>query len=211
MNVLIGYKETTLSEGIGCLLEAKNIAVIEETDDLDDLRRMVRERSPDVVVLGTTFGGPAWMDVVEELAGGEPAVPVLLVTPDPATDPIGRGIEAGARGAVSAAVTGDELIRAVMALARGERHLCTECAQVVADLQLTSGEPLVDQLSDREREVLSLLADGHGAKEIGFRLGISSKTVDTHRQNISRKLGVESLADLVKVALQARLTSPRPS
>lgn len=209
MNALIGYREKAVSEGICCLLEAKGLTVIEETDDLDVVRRLARDRSPDVVLLGTTFGGSAWIDLASELAGME--VPVLLVSPDPAHDPIRRGLDAGAKGAISAAIEGDELVAAVEALGRGETYLCSGCARSVAEGGTTRGAAPVDQLSEREREVLSLLADGHGAKEIGHRLGISSKTVDTHRQNLSRKLEAESLADLVKVAIRAGLTSTHPS
>jgi DNA-binding NarL/FixJ family response regulator len=210
MKVVIGYQESVLSEGLCCLLEANDIEVIHEGDDLDEVRRLAAEVRPDVVILGTSFRAEEWIDVVEELAGGPDPLPVLLVSRTPAGDPLGRGLDAGARGAVAATVSGDEFERAVRSVAQGVSYLCADCTQRVTVNDL-SAQGTLERLSEREREVLALLADGHGAKEIAYRLGVSSKTIDTHRQNISRKLQAESLADLVKHAIQAGLTSARPS
>jgi two-component system NarL family response regulator len=117
-------------------------------------------------------------------------------------------LEAGACGYVLKANAYDDLRRALDAARRGRSYLCADVTQSVVGASLRAvGATPAAQLSGREREVLQLLAEGLSSPEIGQRLFIATSTVETHRRNIMRRLGIHSVADLTKYAIREGLTS----
>ena len=120
-------------------------------------------------------------------------------------------LQAGASGYLLKDCAFDELARAVSTVLAGQTYLSPEITTVVIKdlVQETenSDSSLISQLSSREREVLQLLAEGKTTKQIAGELFISSKTVETHRTNIMKKLNIHTLADLVKLAVREGLTS----
>lgn len=116
-----------------------------------------------------------------------------------------QALSAGVNGYVLKDYAFEQLFTAVQAVSKGESYLSPQLAALKEDGAI----PLVtDLLTSREREVLQMLAEGHGAKEIGFRLGVSSKTIDTHRLNLMAKLKAHSVAELIRIAIKEGLSSP---
>jgi RNA polymerase sigma factor (sigma-70 family) len=118
-----------------------------------------------------------------------------------------RALKAGAKGYLIKETAGLEVVDAVRAVYRGERYLSRRIADLLADISFQQLETSIEdnpleKLSPREREILQLVAEGKTSQEIGERLSISSKTVDTYRSRLMRKIGVEDMAGLIKFAIQ---------
>ena len=123
-------------------------------------------------------------------------------------------LEAGASGYVLKDYAVDELLRAIAVVMANETYLSPRVTGGVVDA-LLSGAPAkstssLSKLTEREREVLQLVAEGHSNKQIAERLNVSAKTVGTHREHIIRKLDIHTVAGLTKYAIQHGLTSPEP-
>jgi len=211
MRILLGDKHQILLDGLSCLFSnCPDIEVVGQAENGYEAVTLAQGLAPDVVVLDLTMPELNGIDAARRIVQSLDCVRVLLLTTDPESEPVRAALDAGATGYISKACCHDELARALHAVAEGKIYLGPRAAAAVvaqtAGSDGTVGEPVYTKLSPREREVLRLLAEGHGSKQIAARLKISIKTVDTHRMRITGKLQADSLADLVKHALRAGLT-----
>lgn len=192
-----------LREGMRSLLERENVVeVVGEAGSADAALAEVNARRPDVVVVdlklsaGTEYEG---LRLIKEISQRHPDVAALVLTTFLDDDLVVRAVRAGARGYVVKDVDTTELVRAIQAVSGGGSAFDPRSAAVV--LRAVSGESdSSEALSDREREVLRLLADGLANKRIGETLYISESTVKFHIRNIIRKLGVSKRTDAVYIA-----------
>jgi DNA-binding NarL/FixJ family response regulator len=123
-----------------------------------------------------------------------------------------RAVQAGAKGYLIKESAGEEVVAAVRAVLAGRRYLSHQIAEAMIDdfielRQAQSVENPLDSLSPREREVLQLVVEGYSAPEIGAKLALSPRSIDTYRSRIMAKLGINNLPDLVKFAIRHGLTS----
>ncbi|NMO04989.1 response regulator transcription factor [Gordonia sp. TBRC 11910] len=192
-----------LRQGLRSLLERDgSIVVVGEAGSLDAAVGEVARTAPDVVVVdlklavGTEYEG---LTLIAEIARRWPSVATLVLTTFLDDDLVVRAVKAGARGYVVKDVDTTELVRAIVTVSRGGSAFDPRSTSVV--LRAVSGEaPTAETLTDREREVIRLLADGRSNKEIGQTLFISESTVKFHIRNIIRKLGVSKRTDAVYTA-----------
>ncbi|TYQ11135.1 MadR family response regulator transcription factor [Gordonia sp. C13] len=192
-----------LREGMRSLLEREEVVeVVGEAGSHDAALAEVNARRPDVVVVdlklsaGTEYEG---LRLIKDIAQRHPEVAALVLTTFLDDDLVVRAVRAGARGYVVKDVDTTELVRAIQAVSTGGSAFDPRSAAVV--LRTVSGEAeATETLSDREREVLRLLADGMSNKRIGETLYISESTVKFHIRNIIRKLGVSKRTDAVYIA-----------
>lgn len=192
-----------LREGIRSLLDREQaISVVGEADSFDAALAEIARCEPDVVVVdlklsaGTEYEG---LRLVTELTSRYPKVATLVLTTFLDDDLVVRAVKAGARGYVVKDVDTTELVRAIQAVWGGGSAFDARSAAIV--LRTVSGEAdAPDALTEREREVLRLLADGMSNKGIGQKLFISESTVKFHIRNIIRKLGVSKRTDAVYIA-----------
>ncbi|GAA3962319.1 MadR family response regulator transcription factor [Gordonia caeni] len=192
-----------LREGLRAVLERHDgIAVVGEAGSFDAALAEVAHTRPDVVVVdlkltaGTDYEG---MRLISELTRWDPQPAILVLTTFLDDDLVVRAVRAGARGYVVKDVDTTELVRAIRALAGGGSAFDPRSSTIV--MRTMSGERNVSaELTDREREVLRLLADGLSNAAIGRRLYISESTVKFHIRNLIRKLGVTKRTDAVYVA-----------
>lgn len=192
-----------LRQGMRSLLEREDVVdVVGEAGSADAALAEVNARHPDVVVVdlklsaGTEYEG---LRLIEQIAQRHPEVAPLVLTTFLDDDLVVRAVRAGARGYVVKDVDTTELVRAIQAVSGGGSAFDPRSAAVV--LRAVSGEnEKSEALSDREREVLRLLADGLSNKRIGETLYISESTVKFHIRNIIRKLGVSKRTDAVYIA-----------
>ncbi|GAB16590.1 putative two-component response regulator [Gordonia effusa NBRC 100432] len=192
-----------LRQGLRSLLERDGaIEVVGEADSLATAYREVQRTAPDVVVVdlklavGTEYEG---LTLISELTRRWPAVSSLVLTTFLDDDLVVRAVKAGARGYVVKDVDTTELVRAIETVSRGGSAFDPRSTSVV--LRAVSGEaPTPQSLTDRERQVIRLLAEGFSNKRIGQTLFISESTVKFHIRNIIRKLGVSKRTDAVYTA-----------
>ena len=175
-----------------------DLEVVGEAGDLASGQAVVAERRPRVVVLDVNLPDGLAVDLVPQLREEAPETEIVLLTMERDLTLARRALEAGAKGYLLKDSAHLELIEAVRAAAGGERYLSPAVAAGLKDGEETGERPL---LSPRETDVLRLMALGHTNREIGERLSLSVRTVETHRAHIQQKLGLSSRPELTRYAL----------
>lgn len=177
------------------------ISVVLEAADGTELLRALRATPADVVTTDINMPGPGFQELIAEIRAAHPALRVLVVSMYPERDLAVRALQAGAAGYVTKTHAESELLAAVRKVARGGKYVTPTLAERLAE-RLEHGVAETGELSDRERDVLRLLAAGKSHKEIAAMLSISAKTISTYRARLLRKLGAHTTADLIRYVLQ---------
>ena len=213
IRVVLADDHTVVRTGLKAVLSAaRDIQVIGEAQNGREAVAMAERLKPDVVVMDLTMPDMDGVAATKEIVKKELAARVLVLTMHLEDDYLVPLMEAGAAGYLVKSVADRELVDAVRAIARGEMYVRPAAARVLAQ-NLTkraaahSEQQRFDQLTQREQNVLRLVAQGYSAPEIGEQLFISPKTVDTYKQRIQEKLGIAHRADYVQFALKLGLLS----
>jgi DNA-binding NarL/FixJ family response regulator len=180
------------------LQQEDGIAIVGEAGTGDEAVRKTRAIHPDVVLLDLVLPHHSGYDLIPKVLGAAPNVRVLVVSSQTQPSSVRQAISAGASGYVPKRASDAHLIEAIRRVSAGERYVDPGLGP---QLIVPDGVPGLSPISDRERDVLHLLALGHTNHEIGTKLYISSRTVDTHRAQIMRKLRLQTRAELVLFAL----------
>ncbi len=195
-----------LRAGLRSRLEKEtDVSVVGEADDADMGVVQARRLQPDVSLLDLLMPRKSGYDALPELAKVAPAAKVLVISSQAAPSSVRQALSAGAAGYLPKRASDGELLTAIRNVARGSGYVDPDLG---AQLVVSNGAPALEPLSDRERDVLHLLALGYTNQEIGKKLFISVRTVDTHRARIMRKLSLETRAELVLFALANGLIGP---
>lgn len=190
------------------------VEVVGEADDVEPAVELISEREPDVVLLDVHLPGGGGQRVVEAVREEHPGVRFLALSVSDAPEDVITVIRAGARGYVTKTISGPELVDAVVRVAAGDAVFSPRLAGFVLDAfaaepALAAGrprfDPELDQLTQREREVLRLIARGYAYKEVASELSISVKTVESHVSAVLRKLQLSSRHQLTRWASERRL------
>lgn len=201
ITIVLADDHSVVRSGLRMLLEAEpDIEVVAEAGDVDAARRYVLGYKPTVLVLDLNMPGGSSLEAIPKVAEVSPdtSVVVLTMQEDPAF--AREALRAGARGYVLKHAAGAELVQAIRAAAGGGTWLNPDLgARMAATPDGPTGR--LAELSDREVEVLRLIALGHTNNEIAEQLYLSVRTVETHRARIQQKLGVSTRAELVRYAL----------
>jgi len=162
---------------------------------------------PDVVLLDISLPDIDGIAVMQSLRSRHPAMRVIALSIHDEQRYVDGMLDAGASGYVLKSATVDELRQAIRAVAQGEMYLSSELRRPAAAQGARRARQAVSALGRRERQVLTLLAEGKHSAQIAHELGISVGTVDVHRRNIMRKLDLHTIAELTKFAVRKGLTS----
>lgn len=212
LRLVLADDHALVRAGIRALLESLDgVRVVAEAGDGLRALEAVRDEQPDIALLDISMPGLNGIEVVERLRESSPQVRVIVLSMHATEAHVSAALRAGARGYLLKEAAVEEVPLALEAVGRGETYLSPALRRhVVAGF--LEGDPRnrgpLDQLTPRQREILQLIAEGHNAKEIGARLGISSKTVDIHRARLMERLGIHDVAGLVRLALRAGLVPP---
>lgn len=205
IRVLIADDHALVRSGLRALIEAQpDLEVVGEAEDGVVALARCQQLAPDVVVMDLTMPGRGGIGATEDIRRECPNTKVVVLTMHDDETYVRLARLAGAAGFVLKKALATELIRAIRAAQAGRTHFPpTEPAPVVRAVG-----PVLDLLTAREREVLTLIALGHTNVEIAGKLHISDKTVETHRAHIVEKLSLRTRADLVRFALEHGLLKP---
>jgi two-component system NarL family response regulator len=209
LRVLLIDDHELMRQGLRSILDREDdVEVVGEAASGRAALELSRTLAPDVVVMDVAMQDQNGIEATRQIRAACPNVKVLALSSHSDARYVNAMLEAGACGYVLKANAYDDLRRALDAARLGRSYLCADVTQSVVGASLRAvGATPVAQLSGREREVLQLLAEGLSSPEIGQRLFIATSTVETHRRNIMRRLGIHSVADLTKYAIREGLTS----
>jgi two-component system response regulator NreC len=197
--VVIADDHTVVRQGLRMLIDnEEGMQVLAEAGTVPDAERLTRAHRPDVLVLDLNMPGGSGLEVIPRLHD-QTAIVVLTMQDDPAY--ARQALQAGARGFVLKEAADEELLEAIRLAAAGETYLNPRLGARMATAP--TGPP--DDLSERELEVLRLIALGHTNGEIAQQLFLSTRTVETHRAHIQQKLNRTTRAELVRYALERNL------
>jgi two-component system response regulator NreC len=197
--IVIADDHGVVRSGLRMLLEAEpDLEVVAEAGDVESARRFVRGHKPAVLILDLNMPGEPSLSAIPQLREEFPATQIVVLTmqDDPAF--AREAMRAGALGYVLKEAADAELVEAVRGVARGTTYLHPRLgARLAAEAINEPG----DSLSEREREVLTLIALGHTNSEVASQLYLSVRTVESHRAHIQQKLALQTRAELVRYAL----------
>lgn len=206
--ILLVDDHALVRAGIRALIEGKpGIEVIAETGDGDEALRIIGELHPNLVLLDITIPTTNGFEVLEQITKQYPQTRVIILTVHEGTEYAMRALRAGAAGYLPKSAASIELEDAISAVAQGGTYLSHEISQktLFEYAQARTPQDLLASLTNRQREILKLIAEGQSTKEIGSHLNISVKTVESHRAKLGEKLGIHDVAGLVRFAIRIGL------
>jgi DNA-binding NarL/FixJ family response regulator len=202
IHVLIVDDHAIVRTGLQLLLETQeDMEAVGEAGSADEAVEQARELRPDLVLLDLTMPGRPGLDALPALLKTDPQLKVLILSMEDDPRYVREAFAAGARGYLLKEAVANEVVGAIREVAGGGRYVHPELGARLIDTEPSPEAPREDPLSDREREVLTLLALGHTNHEIAKQLYISVRTAEAHRAHIMKKLGLQSRAELVRYAL----------
>lgn len=194
-----------------CLSRQPQIEIVGEAGDGREAIRQARELKPDLILMDIDMPRMNGLAVAEVLHREMPQTKVLILSMHSNTEYVIRIIQSGARGFVLKEAPTEELVRAIEMVNAGEAYFSPDVARIALN-KFVQGNgqgpgPAAPSLTNREREVLMLIADGLSNKEIACQLNVGVRTVETHRERIMRKLDIHSVAGLTKYAISSGLVT----
>jgi len=212
IRVLLAEDHTIVRKGLRSLLDDETeIEVVGEAEDGQQAIEQVQRLLPDVVMMDITMPVLNGLEATRQIKKLFPQVRVLVLTVHSTEEYIFQILQAGASGYVVKQAAVSELVQAIQTVYRGDSFLSPSISRQVVEEYGRRAEAMEDKyhkLTDREREVLQLIAEGHTNREIASLLRVTVKTVEAHRAHLMDKLGLHSTADLTKYALRKGIISP---
>jgi len=209
ISVVIVDDHGIVRDGLRALLDGHfHMEVVGSVADGKEAILSAERLKPDVIVMDLVLPELSGIDATLRILAAQPLTRIVILSSCDTSEHVFRALRAGARGYVLKEGASTELVQAVLAVMAGERYLSPRITGVVIDALLGDAQTAspIESLSPREREVLHLTVSGASSAEIGHKLSLSRKTVDTYRSRVMGKLGVEDLAGLIRFAVAHAMT-----
>ena len=212
IRILLADDHKITREGLRSLLEKQqDMDVVAEAENGRAAVRLAHELLPNVVIMDVTMSDLNGVEAARQIVGRFPNVKIIALSMHSDSLFVTEMLRSGASGYLLKDCAFDELALAIRAVASGKTYLSPSISGVVVEDYLRrltkTGFSSSEVLTDREREVLQLMAEGKSTKQIALKLSISVKTVETHRRQIMNKLDIHTVAELTKYAIRKGLTS----
>lgn len=207
IKILIADDHPIVREGLKRIFAREpHMDVVAEAQSGRDVLDKIEREELDIILLDINMPGPNWLEVLKELKSRKPKVPVIILSMHKEEEYIVRALKTGASGYLTKESVMDELIQAVRKVSQGGKYVSAIAAEKLIDYLDTDSEvPLHRALSDREYEVMCLLASGKKTREIAEELFLSPNTVSTYRARIFEKMNMNSVAEIVQYAVKNNL------
>ncbi len=210
---MLADDHTVVRDGLRALLEKQpDMAVVGEAADGRDSIRLAEEQSPDVVIMDIGMPNLNGIEATRRILAANPRTAVLMLSMHQDESYVLRSLKAGARGYLLKDSLRSEVIEAVRAVFQGRSFLTRKVSRMlqedyVQQLETRGLDDRYDLLTDREREILQMVAEGKSNKEVAGLLNIGQTTVETHRAHILQKLGLHSVPELILYAVRKGIIS----
>lgn len=212
IKVMIVDDHNIVRQGLRNMLQnVPDIDVVADADSGRSALGLVEQAAPDVILMDMSMPGMNGIEATQRIAEEYRTPRVLILSMHKDKRFVAQALKAGARGYILKDCALLELVKGIREVAAGKRYICAGIMETIIDdyIDQIPGGPAEPgtALTPREREVLQLIAEGHNAKSIAFLLNLNVKTVDSHRQQIMKKLKLHSVAELTKYAIKEGVTS----
>jgi DNA-binding NarL/FixJ family response regulator len=212
MRILLADDHKITRQGLRSLLEKQqDMEVVAEAENGRAAARLAAEMAPDVIIMDVTMPDLNGVEATKQILSKSPDIKIIALSMHSDTLFVTEMLKSGAAGYLLKDCAFEELTRAIRTVVDGKTYLSPSISGVVVEDYLHRLSKVdfsnSDVLTDREREVLQLMAEGNSTKQIALRLHISTKTVETHRRQIMGKLDIHTVAELTKYAIRKGLTS----
>ena len=212
IRVILADDHTLVRAGIRSLLESiDGIEVVADCGDGREALDLIDEHRPDVAVLDIGMPGLNGLEVARRAAQASPQTRVVILSMYADPSYVRQALKAGVSGYLLKGAAVSELSLALKAVMRGEKYLTPKVSQTVVEGFLRDGDQdgdPIEELTDRQREILQLIAEGRSTREMAELLDVSVKTIETHRLRLMDRLGIRDVPGLVRFAIRAGLVSP---
>jgi two-component system invasion response regulator UvrY len=207
IRILIADDHTIVREGLKQILaETPDMVVADEARNGQEVLTKVENNQYDVVLLDISMPGRSGIDILKQLKGEHPKLPILILSMYSEEQYAMRALRAGASGYMTKESAPDELIVAIRKVSQGRKYVSPSLAEKLAiSLEVGEEKPPHELLSDREYQVMCMIASGKTIKEIADELSLSVKTISTYRSRILEKLGLKTNAAITHYAVQNKL------
>jgi two-component system nitrate/nitrite response regulator NarL len=210
IKLLLADDHPVVRKGIGsCLARQAHLVVVGEAADGKEAVAKTRELAPDIILMDINMPNMDGVAVTELLHKDAPKTKVIILSMHLNKEHVLRLIQAGVRGYVLKDASPEELVRAIDAVNAGEVFYSPDVARVALNQYVNDAgkvpPPPISKLTERERQVLALIAEGQSNKEVANTLGIGVRTIETHRERIMRKLNIHNAAGLTRFAIANNL------
>lgn len=202
IQVLLADDHEIVRQGLRVLLEREGFQVVGEASDGREAMKLCETHHPEVAILDLSMPLLNGVDAAREITKSNPRTKVVLLTMHTEDHLILESLRAGVTGYVLKTKAASELVQAIRAVCRGEMFLTQSISRTIVQAFLLNTEAPGKPISDRERQVLQLVAEGKTTKEIASLLNISVKTAESHRSNLMEKLNIHDTAGLVRYAIR---------
>lgn len=213
MRVVLADDHQLVRAGLRALLQSfEDVQVLAECGDGHEALALVDRWQPDVLLLDVTMPGLNGLEVARRVPKSSPHTRVLILSMHTGAEYVAQALRAGVAGYLIKDSAVDELRVALDSIRAGRPYLSPAISQTVLSGFLRTGDTpaeraQLDVLTPRQREILQLVAEGHGTREIAARLGLSVKTVESHRSQLMDRLGIHDVPGLVRFAIRVGLVS----
>jgi two-component system invasion response regulator UvrY len=204
IKILVADDHPIVRQGLKQILsEYPDMTVADEAGNGKEVLSKVAKKDYDIVLLDISMPGRNGLDILKELKSKKPKLPVLVLSIYPEDQYAVRVLKLGASGYLTKESVPEELVAAIRKVARGRKYVSNYLAEKLAsDLEINAEKPLHENLSDREYQVMFMIASGKRLKEISEELSLSIKTISTYRSRIMDKMKMKNNAELIRYALQ---------
>ncbi len=204
INVLVADDHALIREGLKKILNAEpDLKVVGEANNVVELLEQMKRLAVNIVLLDISMPGESGLDALKELRQKYPHVPVLILSIHPEQRFAVRALKAGASGYIMKQSAVEELVQAIRKVVSGGKYVSASLAEQLAiELDHEIGKPPHETLSDREFQVMRLIAAGKKSSEIAAELSVTLSTVNTYRSRILEKMKMQSNVDLTRYAIE---------
>jgi two-component system response regulator NreC len=208
IRLLLADDHAVVRNGLRVLLEKEGFHVAAEACDGQEALRLAAEVRPDIAILDISMPLLNGLDAARELKKSTQLMKVILLTRHDEPQYVTEALRAGVKGYVLKNQAATDLVAAIQQVGRGGVYLSPNISRAVMEAYLSKSEPEADPLTPRERQVLQMVGEGKSTKDVARLLGISTKTAESHRARLMRKLDIHETAGLVRYAIRRGLVQP---